>query len=117
MENKTAVTALSALAHEKRLNVFRQLVQAGPEGLAAGVLAETLATPPQSLSFHLKELLHAGLVTQRREGRSIFYAPDFSQIVGLVSFLGENCCGGACSVSPLVPGMNPEGECHENAAC
>jgi DNA-binding transcriptional ArsR family regulator len=93
------------------------LVQAGPEGLAAGVLAETLATPPQSLSFHLKELLHAGLVTQRREGRSIFYAPDFSQIVGLVSFLGENCCGGACSVSPLVPGMNPEGECHENAAC
>ena len=113
MENKDVITALSALAHETRLTVFRQLVQAGPDGLAAGAMSSALEIPPQTLSFHLKELANAGLVSQRRDGRSIIYAPDFGRIVQVVGYLGENCCGGACTVSPLTL----EGECHENASC
>ncbi len=115
MENKDVIAALSALAHETRLNVFKQLVQAGPNGLAAGAMSNTLDIPPQTLSFHLKELSHAGLVSQRRDGRSIIYAPDFDQIVEVVSFLGDNCCGGACTVS-AVAGQLKE-ECCENTAC
>jgi ArsR family transcriptional regulator, arsenate/arsenite/antimonite-responsive transcriptional repressor len=94
MENKEVIIALSALAHETRLNVFRQLVQAGPDGLAAGVMSSALEVPPQTLSFHLKELSHAGLVSQRREGRSIIYAPNFDRMAAIVGFLGDNCCGG-----------------------
>ena len=115
MENKDVITALSALAHETRLNVFRQLVQAGPNGLAAGVMSGTLDIPPQTLSFHLKELSHAGLVSQRRDGRSIIYAPDFEQIVQVVGFLGENCCGGVCTVSTSPEKLKEK--CDANASC
>ncbi|MES2185007.1 MAG: metalloregulator ArsR/SmtB family transcription factor [Pseudomonadota bacterium] len=101
MESKDAVTALAALAQASRLAVFRCLVQAGPEGLPAGRIAEATAIPPSSLSFHLKELAHAGLVTARQEGRFIFYAPQFTAVNALIGFLTENCCGGLpCEACP-----------------
>jgi ArsR family transcriptional regulator len=90
-----AVLALSALAQEHRLALFRLLVQAGPEGMAAGALAETLSLPNSSLSFHLARLTSAGLIDQRREGRSLIYSANFGAMNGLVAFLTENCCGGA----------------------
>ncbi len=94
MENKEAVTALAALAQESRLATYRLLVQAGPEGLAASRIAEALGMPPSSLSFHLKELTHAGLVVPRQEGRFMIYAAQFDTMHALVGFLTENCCGG-----------------------
>jgi ArsR family transcriptional regulator, arsenate/arsenite/antimonite-responsive transcriptional repressor len=94
MKNKRAVGALGALANEHRLAVFRLLVQAGPEGCAAGAIAQALGMAPSSLSFHLAHLARADLVTQRREGRSLIYAADFAAMNGLVGFLTENCCGG-----------------------
>lgn len=92
MEKVAVLTALSALAQETRLDVFRRLVQAGRAGLAAGELAESLGVAPATLSFHLKELRNARLVTSEREGRSIRYAPDFGVISEVVGYLGENCC-------------------------
>lgn len=94
MEMKRAVTALGALAQETRLAVFRRLVQAGPEGIAAGAIGEQLGTAPATLSFHLKELAHAGLVTSRQEGRFIFYAANFAAMTKLLDFLTRDCCGG-----------------------
>ncbi len=94
MEIKTAVAALSALAQETRLAVFRLLVHAGPRGLPAGLIAERLGVPPATLSFHLKELARAGLVTARRESRQIYYAPDFAGMRDLLGFLTEDCCQG-----------------------
>ena len=93
MEKQDVLSALAALAQETRLDVFRRLVQAGAPGLAAGQLAEALSIPPATLSFHLKELRNARLVTSEREGRSIRYAPDFAVIAAVVGYLGENCCG------------------------
>lgn len=93
MEKQDVLAALAALAQETRLDVFRRLVQAGPTGLPAGALAEALDTAPATLSFHLKELRNARLVTREREGRSIRYAPDFGVIRDVVAYLGENCCG------------------------
>lgn len=100
MDNTVAVDALSALAQEHRLAVFRLLVQAGRDGLAAGRIAELLSMPNSSLSFHLAQLSKAGLVAQERQHRSIIYRADFAAMNALVSFLMENCCGGAevCSV-------------------
>lgn len=95
MLSSIVVRALGALAQEHRLAVFRLLVQAGPEGLTAGTLAETLNVPPSSLSFHLAQLTNAGLVTQRRQSRSIIYAADYAAMNGLMAYLTENCCGGA----------------------
>jgi DNA-binding transcriptional ArsR family regulator len=95
MESDAAVAALSALANEHRLAVFRLLVQAGPEGRAAGAIAEALELPASSLSFHLAHLTRAGLILQRRESRSLIYSADFEAMNGLVGFLTENCCGGA----------------------
>lgn len=92
MEKKAVINALAALAQETRLDAFRRLVQAGPTGLPAGQLAEALDVPPATLSFHLKELRHAALVTSERDGRSIVYAPDFGMIRAVVDYLGENCC-------------------------
>ena len=100
MDTRTAVRALSALAHDSRLELFRLLVQTGPEGLPAGEIAERLRVPPSTLSFHVKALAHAGLVTSRHEGRFIHYSADFEAMNGLVAFLGENCCGG----QPCAPG-------------
>ncbi len=94
METINAVTALAALAQESRLNVFRLLVQAGPAGMAAGKISEASGIPPSSLSFHLKELAHAGMVSSRQEGRFVIYEASFSTIAALVTFLSENCCRG-----------------------
>jgi ArsR family transcriptional regulator len=94
MENKRAVALLSALAQATRLEIFRSLVASGPEGLPAGEIAQRLSVPPPTLSFHLKDLAAAELVTSIREGRSIRYIANFNAISLLMSFLTENCCGG-----------------------
>ena len=95
MEKQDALAALSALAHDTRLDVFRLLVKAGPDGLSAGNIASSLGIPAPTLSFHLKELRNAALVQSEREGRSLVYAPDFGAMRDLVGFLTENCCGGS----------------------
>ena len=95
MNNNHAVEALAALANEHRLAIYRLLVQAGPEGRAAGAIAEKLGLPASSLSFHLAHLTRAGLIEQRRESRSLIYSADFESMNGLVGFLTDNCCGGA----------------------
>jgi DNA-binding transcriptional ArsR family regulator len=95
METKDVLTALAALAQESRLAAFRLLVQIGPEGLAASKIAEQLDLAPSSLSFHLKELSHAGLITARQDGRFIIYSANFDTMNGLLAFLTDNCCGGA----------------------
>jgi DNA-binding transcriptional ArsR family regulator len=98
MEMTQAVHTLGALAQETRLAVFRLLVQAGPEGMAAGDIATELDLPPATLSFHLAQLANSGLVRGRQEGRFIYYAPDFAAMNGLVGFLTENCCArGRCA--------------------
>ena len=94
METKSVITALAALAQESRLAVFRLLVQAGPEGMAATKISEQVGVPPSSLSFHLKEMLHADLVTSRQESRFVIYTANFQAMNGLIGFLTENCCGG-----------------------
>lgn len=100
-KTKDAVLALVAIAHDSRLAVFRELVQAGPAGLAAGKIAEAVGIPASSLSFHLKELAHAGMVTSRQEGRFVFYTANFERMNRLIGYLTENCCGGhPCSPLP-----------------
>jgi DNA-binding transcriptional ArsR family regulator len=94
MDVREAVTALAALAQETRLSIFRLLVEAGPEGVAAGQIGEALEVAPATLSFHLKELERAGLVTQRRESRNIIYAANYAAMRALLSYLMEDCCGG-----------------------
>ena len=94
MNNKSAVSALAALAQETRLSIFRLLVQAGPEGVPAGRIGEELEVPPATLSFHLKELSHASLATSRQDGRFIYYAANFEHMAALMSFLTQNCCQG-----------------------
>ncbi len=93
MDATQTVQALAALAHEHRLAIYRLLVERGPNGLAAGVIAERLHVLPSSLTFHLQHLLRAGLVTQRRMSRQLIYAADFAVMNALVGFLTENCCG------------------------
>lgn len=95
MDAHLVVRALSALAQEHRLAVFRLLVQAGPDGKSAGALADAIGVPASSMSFHLAQLTHAGLVSQQRQSRSIIYSADFSAMNGLMAYLTENCCGGA----------------------
>lgn len=95
MQSENAVRALGALAQDHRLAAYRQLVQAGPEGIAAGTLAERLGLPASSMSFHLAQLGNAGLVTQQRRGRSIIYSADYAAMGRLMAYLTENCCGGA----------------------
>lgn len=94
MNTKEVVAALSAIAQESRLSIFRLLVQAGPEGIAATKIAEQLDIAPSSLSFHLKELTHARLITSRNEGRFVIYSADIAVMNGLIGYLTENCCGG-----------------------
>ena len=102
MKSNMVVRALGALAHESRLAIFRALVVAGPEGLAAGDIAQQLGVSPSGLSFHLKDLSHAGLVNARQDGRFIFYSANFDAMSGLIGFLTENCCeGGMCSVNAV----------------
>lgn len=99
MKTRDAVRALSALAQESRLAVFKLLVRRGSLGIAAGELSEKLGLPPATMSFHLKELSHAGLINSRRESRSIIYSADYARMKELIDFLLENCCadnGGSC---------------------
>jgi DNA-binding transcriptional ArsR family regulator len=103
MEPKAAVAALGALAHETRLALFRLLVERGPDGLAAGMLAERLGILPSSLSFHLQQLTHAGLITQRRVSRQLIYATDFAAMNSLMAYLTENCCGGEACIPVCRP--------------
>ncbi len=98
-----ALQAFGALSNEHRLAIFRLLVQAGPEGMAAGDIADKLGIPSSSLSFHLAHLNRAGLITQSRDGRSLIYAADFTAMSGLVGFLTENCCGGAACAPAVAP--------------
>ena len=102
MTAKKAIKALSALAQEHRLAAFRLLVAAGPKGLSAGLLAEQLGLVPSSMSFHLAQLGHAGLVRQRRQSRSIIYAADIAAMNGLMAYLGDNCCGGVSCAPALI---------------
>jgi ArsR family transcriptional regulator len=95
MEKTDAVVALAALAQDNRLDVFRLLVQAGPEGLPAGEIAQALALAPNTLTFHFDRLRAAGLVTVRRSGRSMIYAARYETMNALLGYLTENCCGGA----------------------
>ena len=95
MKTPDVISALAALAHEHRLAIFRLLIEKGPEGLPAGEIAERIGLVPSSLTFHLQHLARAGLLTQRRVGRQLFYATDFGVMNELVAYLTENCCGGA----------------------
>ena len=95
MEKIDVVAALAALAQDSRLDVFRLLVQAGPEGMSAGAVASALDLAPNTLTFHFDRLRTAGLVTVRRDGRSMIYAAQFETMNALLGFLTENCCGGA----------------------
>jgi len=95
MDGKQMVVALSALAHESRLAVFRLLVERGPDGLPAGAIAAAVGLPPSSLTFHLQQLTRAGLITQRRLSRQLIYATDFAVMNAVMGYLTENCCGGA----------------------
>lgn len=94
MKKSTAVAALGALAQETRLEIFRLLVQKGPDGLAAGEIGDRLGLPSPTLSFHLNQLRFAGLVTSRRASRSIIYSANFKAMTALLAYLTENCCGG-----------------------
>jgi DNA-binding transcriptional ArsR family regulator len=95
METTDAVRALAALAQDNRLDVFRLLVEAGPEGLTAGAVATALDLAPNTLTFHFDRLRTAGLVTVRRDGRSMIYAAQFETMNSLLGYLTDNCCGGA----------------------
>ncbi|WP_416832581.1 MAG: ArsR/SmtB family transcription factor [Erythrobacter sp.] len=100
LQSEPVIRALSALAQEHRLAAYRLLVQAGEQGLAAGALADSLGVAPSSMSFHLAQLANAGLVSQRRESRSIIYCADYAAMNALMGYLTENCCGGEDCSSP-----------------
>ena len=103
MEKTDAIAGLAALAQDNRLDTFRLLVRAGPDGMPAGEVAAALGLPPNTLSFHFDRLRHAGLVTVRRDGRSMIYTARYDTMNALLAYLTENCCGGASSrrVAPL----------------
>jgi ArsR family transcriptional regulator len=103
METKHSVRALSALAQESRLAIFRLLVHAGPQGLAAGAIGDELGLPPATLSFHLAGLTRAGLAQSRQEGRFVIYSADYAAMNALVGFLTENCCQGAACETTARP--------------
>lgn len=107
MNEDQAVSALAALAHTQRLRVFRALVVAGPDGLTPSVLAEHLGVARNALSFHLKELAHAGLVTVEQQGRNLIYRAGFARMNGLLGYLTEHCCqGGVCELNAESPSRN-----------
>ncbi len=102
MKLENAVKALAALAQDTRLGLYRLLVQRGPDGLAASDIAGRLGVPVSTLSFHLKELTHAGLIAARQDGRFIYYSANFGAMNALVGYLTENCCGGQSCESGIV---------------
>lgn len=115
MDEAQALSAFSALGQEHRLRIVRALVTAGPDGLAAGVLGTTVGVPGNNMSFHLKELSHAGLIQSRREGKSVIYKADFPALSGLIQFLMRDCCQGhpevcAPAVAALAPCCPPAGD-------
>jgi len=116
MKTHSAVAALAALAQDNRLDVFRLLVRAGPQGMPAGRVAEELDLAPNTLTFHFDRLRLAGLVTVRREGRSMIYAARFETMNGLLAFLTENCCQGASASCAPAAVCKPEGVAHERPA-
>ena len=101
MNRKQAIAALGALAQETRLDLFRLLVTCGPEGLPAGAIAERLGVQPSSLSFHLAQLAHAGLIAQRRSSRHLIYSAEYGVMNELLAYLTENCCGRDSLCAPL----------------
>jgi ArsR family transcriptional regulator, arsenate/arsenite/antimonite-responsive transcriptional repressor len=101
METKNVLTALAALAQETRLAVFRLLVETGPDGLPVGKIGERLGVPPATLSFHLKELVHADLLTTRHEGRTIHCSANFATMNDVLTYLTENCCGRGAAYVPM----------------
>ena len=108
MDEKHAITALGALAQEARLALFRLLVTCGPAGLPAGAIGERLGVPPSLLSFHLTQLAHAGLITQRRSSRQLIYSADYGAMNALLAYLTENCCGRDAVCAPV---CNPVAGC------
>src|SRR4051794_37564301 len=100
MDAKQVIAGLGALAHETRLELFRLLVQRGPDGMSAGTIAQALGVAPSSLTFHLQQLTHAGLITQRRVSRQLIYATDFTAMNALTAYLTENCCGSGVVCAP-----------------
>jgi DNA-binding transcriptional ArsR family regulator len=119
MEKKSAIAALGALAQETRLDLFRLLVTEGPAGLPAGVIADRVGVLPASLTFHLQQLVRAGLITQRRLGRQQIYSAEYGAMNELLAYLTENCCGQGASCAPV---CNPadafaKGESDEAPTC
>lgn len=100
MDQKHAIAALGALAQETRLALFRLLVTCGPGGLPAGIIADRLGIAPSSLSFHLQQLVHAGLITQRRLSRQLIYSAEYGTMNELLAYLTENCCAGSAVCAP-----------------
>ena len=101
MEDKHVIKALAALAQTNRLQIFRSLVVKGPDGLTPAVIAEQLGMPANTLSFHLKELMHANLITQERSGRNLIYRAQYDRMNAVLTYLSQNCCQGEpCEVSP-----------------
>ena len=101
METKNALTALAALAQETRLAVFRLLIETGPEGLPVGKIGERVGVTGATLSFHLKELTHADLITMRHEGRYVYCVANFATMNNLLAYLTDNCCGGRGVYTPV----------------
>ena len=112
MEKKTALAALAALSQETRLDLFRLLVTIGPDGLSAGIIADRLGVLPASLTFHLKELQHAGLIAQRRLGRQLIYSAEYGAMNALLAYLTENCCGRDTVNAPV---CDPAAGCSSDA--
>ena len=117
MKKSAAVAALAALAQENRLDVYRLLVQAGPEGMAAGSVASTLKIAPNTLTFHFDRLREAGLVAVRRDGRSMIYAAQYDAMNGLIGYLTENCCQGSVEqCAPIACQRTPSARRKEKVA-
>ena len=111
MKKSTVIAALGALAQETRLDIFRMLVQKGPEGLPAGEIGTRLDQPSPTMSFHLNQLRFAGLITSRRESRSIIYSANFKAMNDLLGYLTENCCGGRPELCSRRRHRDAESEC------
>jgi ArsR family transcriptional regulator, arsenate/arsenite/antimonite-responsive transcriptional repressor len=107
MEKSSAIAALAALAQENRLDVFRLLVEVGPDGMSAGAVSEALGLAPNTLTFHFDRLRQAGLVTVQRNGRSMIYSASFETMNALLNFLTENCCGGVPEKCAPAPACKP----------
>jgi DNA-binding transcriptional ArsR family regulator len=116
MEPQSVVASLFALAHLGRLDIFRLLVKAGPGGVPAGEIARSLAVMPNALSANLRVLSHAGLISSRRDGRSIIYAADYEAMSGVLGFLMEECCGGDATICAPLAGIANRAACASDAA-